>query len=91
MKEKKFYSFLPRNSADNVFCVSKRLIYTIDAGESQAFLILFFVSDPPHQVELKTLSDETKKETERRFRLEEAQKSGSRLVSTFNGVVVNLY
>ena len=41
LKEKKFYSFLPRNSADNVFCVSKRLIYTIDPGGSQAFLIPF--------------------------------------------------
>ena len=54
LKEKEFYSFLPRNSADNVFCVSKRLIYTIGAGESQVFLIPFFVPDPPHQVELKS-------------------------------------
>ena len=30
-------------------------------------------------------------ETERRLRLEEAQMIRSRLVSTFNGVVVNLY
>ena len=47
LKEKKFYSFLPRNSADNVFCVSKRLIYTIDARKSQAFLIPFLSQTHP--------------------------------------------
>ena len=58
LKEKKFYSFLPRNSADNVFCVSKRLIYTIDAGESQAFLIPFSSQTHPTKLSWRAAEEQ---------------------------------